>query len=682
MHLRSTLRLSVGITCVASIATAADLVPSRIQSTLAAPMVEEAPTIDGSLGDTAWEVAQPLRIRAYKNAGVRYPTDAWICRDAFFLYIGARCYEDNLAALVTENEGSMIWKNDCLEVFFVPAGNELYWTKIMLDSTGRFTGSIWAPDEWGEPVAKDAIRVDIKTGREDAAWTVEMAVPIKPFGVELSPETPWAFGINRAKYTSPSEVSSLQGGFNRPAEYPELVCDGRAIVFDGVGLKNLGRAKQEATYTVSVGERRASGNVTLKPGETHAIDWEAAVGGLEENAEFTVSAVSANQPAASETYRLVPAPKKMAKVDPRDLPPPEFRASPFDDPAFFPIAVWLQPAPESVIQSYRDIGVNVYFGGIDSYPNPKDKAWLDAVRNAGMYAIIAYKQKYVDNELYKHPAVIGWHHADEPDLPQSGGSVVPAETLMADFLQMRGLEIQHRVFLNLSQSVANDRYVGHLVPYDQYPVYCRAADVVQYDIYPCNSLGPRGPDRLHVVAKGMDRLSKWTDGRKLLGFAVEVNKFTKSNVKDSRSPTPDEVKTQMWMAIVHGARYLNLFCHSWAAEKMKANGIEPDMMAALKPMLGEIHELAPVINSPTVVDGAAVKTAMDSRVDTLVKRHDGATYVLAVNMYRRAEKPEIVVAGVRNGSAEVLFENRTVPVKNGALVDEFAPYAVHRYRIR
>jgi hypothetical protein len=184
------------------------------------------------------------------------------------------------------------------------------------------------------------------------------------------------------------------------------------------------------------------------------------------------------------------------------------------------------------------------------------------------------------------------------------------------------------------------------------------------------------------VAKGIDRLKQWTNGEKLLGFAVEANKFTKPNVKDSRSPTPDEVKTQMWMAIVHGARYLNLFCHSWAGPKMKVNGIEPEMMEALKPIIAGIQGLAAVINSPTVEDGASVKNTLGSRVDTLVKQHDGATYVLAVNMYRKLEKPKITVKGVKDATAEVLFEDRTVPVKDGVIVDDFAPYAVHRYRIR
>ncbi len=34
------------------------------------------------------------------------------------------------------------------------------------------------------------------------------------------------------------------------------------------------------------------------------------------------------------------------------------------------------------------------------------------------------------------------------------------------------------------------------------------------------------------------------------------------------------------------------------------------------------------------------------------------------------------------GTAEVIGENRTIPLKNGKFEDDFKPYEVHLYRIR
>jgi len=658
------------------------LMPVRIESTVAMPLTATAPVLDGKLDDTVWQTAQPMQLTAYKTKGARYPTEAWIVRDAENFYIGARCHDDNLHGLITRHEGSMLWKNDCLEIFFVPEKNEFYWSKVMVDCDGKFTGSVWVPDEWGEAVEGEPLQVRAKPGREEAAWTIEIAIPIQSFGLEITKESVWAFGINREKQSAPAELASYQGGFNKPKEYPDLVFDGRSMVFDGVGVKNIGRAKKKVSLTVTSAKTvLKTWDTKVKPGKTVPVQWKKLLGDAAENAEFTVTVKANGQPEASETYRLIPAPKKRIKIDPDNLPEPDFRPGPLDDPDFFPIGVWLQPAPERVISTYKNIGVNVYFGGISSYPSPRGKDWLDNIHAAGMYAVLPIEQKYIDNELYKHPAVIGWHQPDEPELTHSDGSTIPPGVLMANLVQVRGLEVQMPVFLGFSQSVGNDRYVGHVVPYDVYPEYCRTADILGFDIYPCNSLGASGPDRFCVGAKGLDRLKQWSKDEKMLYFVVEANKFTKANVKDSRSPTAAEVQSQIWMAIVHEARMISLFCHSWAGPKMKAAGIESEMMDALKEIIGEIKPLAAVINSPTVENGALVKNTMGSRVDVLVKNHDGETYIFAANMYRKAERPEIRVKGVKSGVAEVLYENRNVPVQDGLLIDEFEPYGIHRYRI-
>ena len=76
---------------------------------------------------------------------------------------------------------------------------------------------------------------------------------------------------------------------------------------------------------------------------------------------------------------------------------------------------------------------------------------------------------------------------------------------------------------------------------------------------------------------------------------------------------------------------------------------------------------------------AAIKQGR--RVDYLVKEKDGAVYLFAVNMYREPATAEFRVPGVKDASAEVLYEGRAVEVKNGTFTQAFAPYAVHRYRI-
>jgi len=330
---------------------------------------------------------------------------------------------------------------------------------------------------------------------------------------------------------------------------------------------------------------------------------------------------------------------------------------------------------------YKKLGVNVYYGGVDSYPNPRGKAWLDALQKEGMYGIIGYSAESAKARLHEHPATLGWHVADEPDQSNQGVPAVSYDDLAVILAKVRALAPAKPLFMNLSCGVADERWIGRGLKDADYPKYCSLADVVSYDIYPCNSLGGDGPERFHMVAKGMDRLAKWTGGEKPLWFILEVNRFSQESQADSRAPTPDEVRTQMWMAIVHGARGLTLFCHSWY-QKATWGRIDPEMREALTKATGEIHSLAAVINSPTLADVVKVEPSMGSRVDVLVKKHDGHLYVFAVNMYHKPEKAAFTLKGVGDGTAEVLFEDRALDVKAGAFTDEFAPYAVHRYRIK
>jgi hypothetical protein len=654
------------------------LVPVRQSSVLVAPLVEAGPKIDGKLDDAVWQKAQPLRHFGFRNKAVRYQTEGWLCRDAANFYFAARCFDDNLAGLVTAFEGRALWKNDCIELFVVPEKKELFFAHLIITCDGRAAGSTWVPDEWGEPTRGKDVKLVAATGREKDAWTMELSVPIAAFGHAITPASVWALGFCREKHSDPEEVSSFQGGFNRPREYPDLVFDDRTLVVDGVGIRNVGKETQTFKLVIRGGKREQDVDVSLKPGQRFAPTWPGGIANAREGDELVIVELIEWRDTLLERYVLVAPAKKEEPVDVSRIPPAKFAKTVLDDPSFFPVSVWLQPAGQA--EKYKAMGVNVYVGGVDSYPRPKDREFLDAIQKQGMYAICPYKKQYVEEKLFEHPAFIGWMFGDEPDNVNTATGQVgrtPAD-LLPDLARIRRDDAGHRVYLNLGCGVANERFVGRGATDEQYADYPKACDIVSYDVYPCNSIQPDGPDRLHLVAKGIDRLRKWAGPDKKVWCWIEANKISKG---DGRAPTPEEVKAQIWMALVHGANGYGFFCHSWAGQRASVSAIEPEMQAALAPVNKEVHALARVLNSPTLADAATVKPSMGSRVDVMVKRQEGATYVLAVNMFRKPEKPTITIKGLGDGTAEVLFENRTVAVKGGQLTDDFAPYAVRRYKI-
>ncbi|HAH86962.1 MAG TPA: hypothetical protein DCL60_06275, partial [Armatimonadetes bacterium] len=71
----------------------------------------------------------------------------------------------------------------------------------------------------------------------------------------------------------------------------------------------------------------------------------------------------------------------------------------------------------------------------------------------------------------------------------------------------------------------------------------------------------------------------------------------------------------------------------------------------------------------------------ETDVHALAKIHGGDCYLLTANNSADEEKTMRIKTSAPAGvkSAKVLFENRTVPVKDGAIDDKFAPYATHVY---
>src|SRR5947208_10939145 len=74
---------------------------------------------------------------------------------------------------------------------------------------------------------------------------------------------------------------------------------------------------------------------------------------------------------------------------------------------------------------------------------------------------------------------------------------------------------------------------------------------------------------------------------------------------------------------------------------------DPEMLKAVTAINRQIHDLAPVLNEPTVEPGAAVTSAdKDAPVVAMTKRREGAAYVFAVNASAKATKAGFAVPGL------------------------------------
>ncbi len=138
------------------------------------------------------------------------------------------------------------------------------------------------------------------------------------------------------------------------------------------------------------------------------------------------------------------------------------------------------------------------------------------------------------------------------------------------------------------------------------------------------------------------------------------------------------------MSLIHGSRGLIYFVHQFEPSFKEASLLDDaELLSGVTAINRQIHELAPVLNSPTV-DGAVKITSAAAAVPiaAMCKQHDGATYVFAVCMRGEPARATVELLGSHaSADVQVLGENRSIPLRDGRFEDDFAPYAVHLYRV-
>jgi hypothetical protein len=355
------------------------------------------------------------------------------------------------------------------------------------------------------------------------------------------------------------------------------------------------------------------------------------------------------------------------------------------DPAFFPIGVWLQDPRNA--EAYKRAGINLYVALWQGPTEPQ----LATLKAAGMSVICG--QTRIGLAHRDDPTIIGWMHGDEPDNAQEirdektgrrryGPPVAPAK-IVAGYERLRAADPTRPVMLNLGQGVANDEWKGRGpgASLDDYPAYIRGADLISFDVYPVAGLDrPDRADLLWYVPKGVDRLVKWTGGRKPVWNCIECTRIDNPTAK----ATPAQVRSEVWMALVHGSRGLIYFVHQFKP-RFNEHALldDPEMLAAVTAINHQIKELAPVLNSPAVIDVATVRSSDPAApIDLMVKRQPDATYLFAVGMRNRLARGSFVVHGLpTSATAQVLGEDRSLKITEGQFADDFTAYGVHIYKI-
>jgi hypothetical protein len=213
--------------------------------------------------------------------------------------------------------------------------------------------------------------------------------------------------------------------------------------------------------------------------------------------------------------------------------------------------------------------------------------------------------------------------------------------------------------------------------------YCSAADIASADYY-----GWTHPDRGDTVGaysygQVLDTMRKWCGPDKPLHGFVE----TGHPHDRGETITPDQLESAVWNTVLHGATGINYFAHSFHTDgtgEYSSVLTRPDITARVTSVNARLKSLAPVLNAPSLT-GVTAQSDNGIPVSALHKQIGDVRWVLAQTDGTK-DHPRSLAARVTltvpvtSGTATVVDENRTVPIVDGRIVDDFGPYQVRAYR--
>ena len=382
---------------------------------------------------------------------------------------------------------------------------------------------------------------------------------------------------------------------------------------------------------------------------------------------------------------------------------------------FLPLGMYWGGIQEDDLRTYADSKFNCLM----PYGSPK-REQMDLAHSLGLKVIYSVKDFYAGSrhapgfikteadekpnvlgrvERFRdHPALLAWYLNDE--LPQS---YLPR--LEAHQQWVAQADPNHPTWVVLYQF----REVG---------AYLNTFDVIGTDPYPI------GRHPASEVAEWTAETRRQVEDARPLWQVPQVHNWINYRKDDAenaqyRTPTYDEMRSMAWQCLCEGAT--GLVFYSWFDLKRNPDVPFEQQWGELKRIVAEIDRFAPILLSvednpavrvnvalgtPGKADGAeSIALALEtpakpdeapSWLHTLVRHHEGKTYVLAVNdgdgsgsvqfevsvgRGFTTGQPNMTNDLLRVASIRDLTEDREINLSLGGFTDAFEPLSVHVYEI-
>lgn len=379
------------------------------------------------------------------------------------------------------------------------------------------------------------------------------------------------------------------------------------------------------------------------------------------------------------------------------LRPPDGGADPYtarpaslpDDPADFPLLVWFESVTSPAdVEADRDAGL----GGYVALTANSDLA----IAEAGGMSVFAQTDEWADRPAARaSSAVKGWLLGDEVDMKEGPGTGYRTmsgsrASVPADDGRLRYANYGKGVAFWETDAEARRfaREFQDVVSLDLYwytdPGICRAGegglllgDGAELTPGTCRKAANYGA----TVARLRDLLGAGHGpaDRPVWNYVEVGHPFSEP---DAPTITGPQMQAAVWHSLIAGARGIVYFNHSFAGDCVSAHVLRDACGAEVRRTVTEVNarvrQIAPALNG-SFLDGWL---SVPQGIAASARLADGRVTVLAGSTADGEAARTLRLPCTADGDVEVLFEDRTVPLRDGAFTDVFdGETAVHTYRL-
>lgn len=346
-----------------------------------------------------------------------------------------------------------------------------------------------------------------------------------------------------------------------------------------------------------------------------------------------------------------------------------------DGQPFFPICIYNIP-PEYLKEcAAAGFNMTLRWGGTNLKRIEDKQArrnairkYLDQIHEAGMVALeyptgfkymgyadpnfrekvedfLEYELRWVAEAVADHPAVVGYYVFDEP-----GGEY------------LRGV---CKRFMDIVKEY-DPYHPGYVLFSGKVRPWPEVFEFVGRDYY------FRGHAPLYTVYTTVRHETAEAARIRRPYWHVPLCEMESSRTRGESGPvTGPQQRAQSYLAVIGGAK--GMLWWLWPPRRV-------DNWGVLKQVAGEFRELSPVLLEPEPAQRVVYEPRDTAEIVVPVaKEHQGKTYLITCNSIEQPVKTVFRLPAALGNTAEVLFEDRSVQLKNGVFRDRFQAYGRHVY---